>query len=44
MLDLQLKKQKLDQDTKPEEGFDVSGTGVIVTDRNSLLEKLKSMK
>ena len=44
MIDLQLKKQKLDQDTKPDDGIDVSGTGVIVTDRNSLLEKLKSMK
>ena len=44
MIDLQLKKQKLDQDTKLDDGIDVSGTGVIVTDRNSLLEKLKSMK
>lgn len=44
MIDLQLKKQKLDQDIKLDDGIDVSGTGVIVTDRNSLLEKLKSMK
>ncbi len=43
MVELQLKKQKLDQDTKPEE-VDVSTSGVIVTDRNSLIEKLKNMK
>ena len=42
MVELQLKKQKLDQDT-PEDSVDVSGTGVIVTDRNSLIEKLKNM-
>ena len=44
MIDLQLKKQKLEQDTKPDEGIDVSGSGVIVTDRNSLIEKLRNMK
>jgi hypothetical protein len=44
MVELQLKKQKLDQETKPDEGIDVSGTGVIVTDRNSLIEKLRNMK
>ena len=46
MIELQLKKAKLDQDAKPSEdsGIDVSGTGVIVTDRNSLLEKLKNLK
>lgn len=42
MVELQLKKQKLDQET-PDESIDVSGTGVIVTDRNSLIEKLKNM-
>ena len=44
MIDLQLKKQKLEQDIGPDEGIDVSGSGVIVTDRNSLIEKLKNMK
>lgn len=44
MIELQIKKQKLDQDTNQEDqGIDVSGTGVIVTDRNSLIEKLKNM-
>lgn len=46
MIELQLKKQKLDQDANPEgEGsVDIPGNGYIVTDRNSLLEKLKNMK
>ena len=45
MIELQLKKQKLDQESSQEDGgLDVTGTGVIVTDRNSLIEKLKSMK
>lgn len=44
MVELQLKKQKLDQDTKSDDSIDVSSTGVIVTDRNSLIEKLKNMK
>jgi hypothetical protein len=45
MIELQLKKQKLDQDAGDETGgVDVTGSGVIVSDRNSLLEKLKSMK
>ena len=44
MIELQIKKQKLDQDAnKEDQGIDVSGTGVIVTDRNSLIEKLKNM-
>lgn len=44
MIELQLKKQKLDQDASGEDsGVPVSGTGVIVSDRNSLLEKLKNM-
>lgn len=42
MIELQLKKEKLDKDT-PTESVDVSGSGVIVTDRNSLIEKLKNM-
>ena len=45
MIDLQLKKQKLDQDANSaDEGITLSGDGVIVTDRNSLLEKLKNLK
>jgi hypothetical protein len=45
MIDLQLKKQKLDQDTvAADEGINIQGEGFIVTDRNSLLEKLKNMK
>lgn len=43
MVELQLKKQKLDQESNLDDSIDVSGTGVIVTDRNSLIEKLKNM-
>jgi hypothetical protein len=44
MIELQLKKQKLDQDsTQVDEGINLSGEGFIVSDRNSLLEKLKNM-
>lgn len=42
MIELQLKKEKLDNDT-PNNGDVVNGDGYVVTDRNSLLEKLKSM-
>ena len=42
MIELQLKKEKLDNDTNPD-GNVVNGDGYVVTDRNSLLEKLKSM-
>ena len=46
MIELQLKKQKLDQDanTADDAGIPLNGDGVIITDRNSLLEKLKQMK
>ena len=44
MVELQLKKQKIDQDTKLDSDADITGTGVIISDRNSLIEKLKSMK
>lgn len=45
MIELQLKKAKLDKDSSTDENsVDVSGTGVIVTDRNSLIEKLKNLK
>ena len=44
MIELQLKKQKLDQDAGDNDGgIDVTGTGVIVSDRNSFIEKLKNM-
>jgi hypothetical protein len=42
MIELQLKKEKLDNDA-PNNGDVVNGDGYVVTDRNSLLEKLKSM-
>lgn len=45
MIDLQLKKQKLDNDaSSSDQGINIQGEGVIITDRNSLLEKLKQMK
>jgi uncharacterized protein YacL (UPF0231 family) len=45
MIDLQLKKQKLDQDAMGiDDSVTIQGDGVIVTDRNSLLEKLKNLK
>jgi hypothetical protein len=44
MVELQLKKQKLDQDVKIDDTTDITGNGVIITDRNSLIEKLKNMK
>ncbi len=45
MIELQLKKQKIDQEANSsEDGVNISGEGFIVTDRNSLLEKLKNMK
>jgi len=42
MIELQLKKEKLDKDGGPE-GDIVQGEAYVVTDRNSLLEKLKNM-
>lgn len=45
MIELQLKKAKLDQDTPTDDpGINLNGDGYIVADRNSLLEKLKNMK
>jgi hypothetical protein len=43
MIELQIKKEKLDKEIS-NESIDISGTGVIVSDRNSLIEKLKNMK
>lgn len=44
MIELQLKKQKLDQELTKSENDPIQGEGTLVTDRNSLLEKLKNMK
>jgi hypothetical protein len=47
MIELQLKKQKLDQDAQknlPDDESTISGEGYLVTDRNSLIEKLRNMK
>ena len=44
MVELQLKKEKMDKDSNPNSNGDiVSGEGFVVTDRNSLLQKLKGM-
>lgn len=44
MVDLQLKKEKMDKDSNPRgDGDIVSGEGYVVTDRNSLLQKLKGL-
>ena len=47
MIELQLKKAKLDQDAQgkdPEGSGAITGEGVLITDRNSLLEKLRNIK
>ena len=44
MIDLQLKKEKMDKDGGIGDGDMVNGEGYVVTDRNSLLEKLKSVQ
>jgi len=43
MVELQLKKEKMDKEDKPSDNSMVNGEGYVVTDRNSLLEKLKGM-
>jgi DNA polymerase III alpha subunit len=43
MIELQLKKEKMDKDGNASVGDIVNGEGYVVTDRNSLLEKLKGM-
>lgn len=42
MVELQLKKEKIDKDNAPDNEV-LTGEGYIVTDRNSLLEKLKNI-
>jgi hypothetical protein len=44
MIELQLKKQALDQKNGQDDSVDIPGNGYIVTDRNSLLEKLRNLK
>lgn len=43
MVDLQLKKLAIDRKNGAEEGTQVSGEGYILTDRNSILAKLKDL-
>jgi hypothetical protein len=45
MIELQIKKAKLDQDAQKPSDDDgmIAGEGVLITDRNSLLAKLKNM-
>lgn len=43
MIELQLKKEKIDKDATSGDKDVVNGEGYIVTDRNSLLEKLKGL-
>lgn len=44
VIDLQLKKQKLDQDVSQDNNVTVNGEGFIVSDRNSLIGKLKNIR
>jgi hypothetical protein len=45
IIELQLKKQALDQkNVATDDQMNIQAAGVIVTDRNSLLEKLKNLK
>ena len=44
MVELQLKKLAIDQKGKAESGEAVNGEGYILTDRNSILEKLRNLK
>ena len=43
MIDLQLKKEKMDKDSGPTDDGMIEGQGYVVTDRNSLLERLKGL-
>lgn len=43
MIELQLKKEKLDKESSSGDGDIINGEGYVVTDRNSLLEKLKGL-
>ena len=43
MIELQLKKEKMDRDSNGGEDGMINGEGYVVTDRNSLLERLKGL-
>ncbi len=43
MVELQLKKEKLDKEDNNGEGGIINGEGYVVTDRNSLLQRLKGL-
>jgi hypothetical protein len=43
MIELQLKKEKMDKEGRQDDGDMINGEGYVVTDRNSLLEKLKGL-
>jgi len=43
MVELQLKKEKMDRDSGSGDGGITEGEGFVVTDRNSLLQKLKGL-
>lgn len=43
MVDLQLKKEKQDKESNPNDPGIINGEGYVVTDRNSLLERLKGL-
>src|SRR6056300_1179345 len=43
MVELQLKKEKMDRDSSNNVEDIVNGEGYVVTDRNSLLERLKGL-
>lgn len=43
MVELQLKKEKLDKETFNDNGGFTEGEGYVVTDRNSLLQRLKGL-
>lgn len=43
MVDLQLKKLAIDKKTEPKGDAPIEGEGYIVTDRNSILEKLRNL-
>lgn len=43
MIELQLKKEKMDKDNGIAEEGMISGEGYVVSDRNSLIEKLKGL-
>jgi len=43
MVELQLKNEKMDKESSTDNGSMFTGEGHVVSDRNSLLEKLKNM-